>query len=195
MSQSTFTPEDSLALIQTMIRKTRSGLGENRFYFLFWGWVVFAALLTEYVLKVLLGVERHYHVWWVIVPAVLITILYSRRHRERSGVSSYVGESMGYLWMGVGISFFVMSILVSAIPQGYNYLFPFYILFYGLGTFISGRLLRFRPLIIGGIVNWVLAIACIYVPYDTQMLLTALAILASYIIPGHLLGRAKTETV
>lgn len=186
MTHEPLSPDDSIALIHSMIRKTRSSLSANRFYFLFWGWVVFAALLAQFVLKVLVGVAWHYQVWWVIVPAVLVTILYSRRH-QRSGARTYVGESMGHLWMGIGICFFVMSFLVNSIPDGYRYLFPFYVMFYGLGTFISGRLLQFRPLVIGGLLNWALAIACTFVSYDYQMVLTAIAILTSYIIPGYLL--------
>jgi hypothetical protein len=188
-----FTPEDSLSLIHSMINKTRSNLGENRFYFLFWGWVAFCALLAQFTLKVAFGYAQHYIVWWVVVPAVIITIIYSKRH-GRSGPRTYVGESMSYLWTGIGISFFVLSFLIGNSKEGFYYAYPFFIMFYGLGTYISGRLLQFPPLVIGGICNWVLAIACVYVPYDFQMLLTAGAILISYIIPGYLLGRTKNAT-
>jgi hypothetical protein len=61
-----------------------------------------------------------------------------------------------------------------------------------LGTFISGKLLKFTPLVVGGIINWILACIAGYLHYDYQMLLTAVAILTSYIIPGHLLGIKKT---
>ncbi|GAB4092898.1 hypothetical protein [Flaviaesturariibacter terrae] len=192
MSEPAFTPDDSLALIHTMIRKTRSSLGANRFYFLFWGWIAFAALMAQFLLKVVVHYPQHYRVWWVIVPAVIITILRSRRH-GRDGVRSYVGESMGALWMGVGISFFVLSFLIAQLRDGFLNAYPFYILFYGLGTFISGRLLHFRPLVIGGILNWLLAMACVFVAYDYQMLLTAFAILSSYIIPGYLLKEKATS--
>ena len=65
--------------------------------------------------------------------------------------------------------------------------YPFFILFYGLGTFVSGRVLKFRPLVIGGIFNWALAIISVYVHFDYQLLIAAAAILTSYIIPGYLL--------
>jgi hypothetical protein len=45
--------------------------------------------------------------------------------------------------------------------------------------------------VIGGIFNWILAIASIFVHFDYQLLLAAAAILTSYIIPGHLLGTKK----
>lgn len=184
------TPLQSLELIQNMIAKTRSNLGENRFYFLFWGWLAFSALLVQFVLKALLHYPHHYLVWLVTIPAVGVTIWYGRRHARRSP-RTYVGDSMGSLWMGIGISFFVLTIIISSGPSGWLYAYPFFILFYGLGTFISGKILQFKPLVIGGVINFLLAALCPFLPYDYQMLLTALALLTSYIIPGHLLHQEQ----
>ena len=102
---------------------------------------------------------------------------------------------MSYLWTGVGISFFILSIIVSNTEQGWAMSYPFFIMFYGLGTFVSGKILQFRPLVIGGIFNWALAIACIFVPFDYQLLVAAAAILTSYIIPGYLLGSSKSRAL
>jgi hypothetical protein len=184
-----FSPHDSLHLIRSMIDKTKSNLSENRVYFLLWGWVSFVAILSQFVLKVLLHYEKHYMVWLITIPTVIYTILYSARRGGRRPVSTYVGDSMANLWTGIGISFFILSLIISKLPGGWLGAWPFFILLYGLGTFISGRILHFRPLVIGGIFNWLLAIICIYVAYDYQLLLAAAAILTSYIIPGHLLKR------
>ena len=186
-----FSPQDSLTLIQAMISKTKANLSENRIYFLLWGWVTFAAIIAQFILKVGLHTERHYLVWYIIIPTVIVSVLYSRRRRGKRAVRTYIGESMSSLWTGIGISFFVLSMIVSSKPAGWNDAWPLFILFYGLGTFVSGRILKFRPLVIGGIINWSLAIASIFAGYDYQLLLAALAILTSYIIPGHLLGSYK----
>lgn len=189
--QENFSPQQSLALIQSMIDKTKGNISENRFYFLFWGWLVFGNILAQFLLKVVLHYERHYLVWVLTVPAVIVTIIYSARRHKRHAAKTYVGESMGYLWTGIGISFFVLSVIVSNSPGQWANGYPFFILFYGLGTFISGKLLQFRPLVVGGIFNWVLAIAAVFVPFDYQLLLAAAAILTSYIIPGHLIKSSK----
>jgi hypothetical protein len=189
--QDNFSPQDSLRVIQSMIDRTRNNLSENRFYFLLWGWATFLGILTQFLLKVWFHYKHHYFVWFITIPVVIINIVYSSRHRSRHQVKTYVGESMGYLWMGIGISFFVLSMIISRLPGSWLHAWPFFILFYGMGTFISGKFLQFRPLVIGGIFNWVLALACLFVPYDYQMLLAALAILTSYIIPGHLLNNTN----
>ncbi len=188
-----FSPQDSLQLIHSMISKTKANLRENRIYFLLWGWVSFIAIISQFILKVVLHYEHHYLVWLATIPAVIITIVYSMRTQKSHAVKTYVGESMSNLWTGIGISFFILSLIISSSKGGWNNAWPFFILFYGLGTFISGRILQFSPLVIGGIFNWALAIASIYVDFDYQLLLAAAAILTSYIIPGYLLGTNKNN--
>ena len=65
--------------------------------------------------------------------------------------------------------------------------YPFILILYGIGTFISGNILRFPLLIAGGIACWVLSLISFYVSFEYQLLLIALAVLLSYIIPGHVL--------
>jgi hypothetical protein len=186
-----FSPQESLLLIQSMIDKTKGNIDKNRFYFLLWGWYAFLAISSQFILKVVLHYERHYLVWWGVIPAVIITIAYTSKQNKQRGARTYIGESMASLWTGVGISFFVLSVIVPGTKEGWMFSYPFIILLYGLGTFVSGRILRFTPLVVGGIINWILACIAAYVHYDYQMLLAALAILTSYIIPGHLLGAKK----
>ena len=108
------------------------------------------------------------------------------RQKKKEKHKTYLGESMGNFWMGVGISFFILTIIISA-GIGWLHALPFFILFYGLGTFISGKLIQFKPLIIGGIICWILAVVCVFVHYDFQLLIAAATILSSYIIPGYLI--------
>lgn len=188
-----FSPQESLLLIQSMISNAKGNISKNRFYFLLWGWYTFLAIITQFVLKVVLHYERHYIVWWGVIPVVIITIIYTAKQNKQKAVRTYIGESMASLWTGIGISFFVLSFILASSKEGWLFSYPFFILLYGLGTFVSGRILKFTPLVAGGIMNWVLACIAAYVMYDYQMLLAAAAILTSYIIPGHLLGDKKDE--
>ncbi len=184
-----FSPQDSLDIIQSMIDKTKSNIGENRIYFLLWGWVTFVAVLAQFLLKVVFDYKHHYFVWFAIIPAVIITIVMSNK-KNHLQFRTYIGDSMGYLWIGMGISFSILSFIIST-SIGWMNAWPFFILFYGLGTFISGKIIHFRPLVVGGIFCWVLACITVFVDYDYQLLIAAMAILCSYIIPGYLLGSEK----
>ena len=188
-----FSPQQSLQLIRAMIDKTKSNLGENRFYFLLWGWVAFLAILSQFFLKTVIHYRHHYLVWLVTIPAWIITMVHARRRRRRHSVRTYIDESMSNLWIGIGISFFVLSFIITNTNEGWLNAYPFFILFYGMGTFVSGRILKFTPLVVGGIFNWVLACVAVFVHYDYTMLLAASAIFTSYIIPGHLLSSYKNN--
>ena len=180
-----FSPQQSLQLIQSMIEKTKNNISENRFYFLLWGWMTFIAVVVQFLLKVVVGYKHHYIVWFCVIPAAIFTMIKSSK-KSNTTYRTYINESMGFLWMGLGISFFILTIIIST-SIGWLKAWPFFILFYGLGTFVSGKLIQFKPLIIGGIICWTLACAAVFVPYDYQLLFAAAAILCSYIIPGHMI--------
>jgi len=188
--QENFSPQQSLQLIQTMIDKTKSNMSENRFYFLLWGWLVFLAILGQFFLKVILAYPHHYLVWLVTFVGWGITIWYQRRQGSRRKVRTYIGDSMAHLWLGVGISFFVLTFIISA-GIGWRHAWPFMILMYGLGTFISGKILQFKPLVWGGVVNWLIAAFTVFLPYDYQLLAAALAVAASYLAPAYLIKRER----
>ena len=185
-----FTPQQSLQLIQTMIDKTKSNMSENRFYFLLWGWVIFLAILTQFVLKNVLAYRHHYLVWLVTFVAFFITVVRGRQHVQKQRVRTYIGDNISSLWMGVGISFFVMSFIISA-GIGWLHAWPCMILKYGLGTFISGKILQFKPLVIGGILNLLIASVAVFFAYDYQMLFAAAAVAISYLIPAYLIKKER----
>lgn len=191
MNERNFTAEQSLQLIQSMITKTKQDMSDNSIYFLVWGWIAFIACTGQFVLKHIVGYEKHYQVWFLILLGIAFSIYQGRKDGKQEKVRTHIGDSMKYLWMGMGISFFVLSMILSKIGWD-TAVFPFFIMLYGLGTFISGNILQFKPLIVGGIIAWVLAIVAAYVHYDYQMLFGAAAILFGYIIPAYLL-RARTK--
>ncbi len=193
MKEENFSPEQSLQLIRSMISKTRQDMSDNSIYFLVWGWITLVACTGQFVLKNLLHYEEHYQVWLLVVVGVIFSIYQGIRDGKKRKASTYVGESMKYLWTGMGASFFVLSIILSKLGWGTT-VFPFFIMLYGLGTFVSGSFLRFRPLITGGIIAWALAAGAAWAPYDYQMLFAAAAILFSYIIPAYLLRRKNNSS-
>ena len=186
MEEENFSPEQSLKLIQSMIDKTKQDLSDNGIYFLVWGWITFIACTGQFILKHIYNYPKHYLVWWMVVLGVAFSIYQGIRDGKRTKVATYVGDSIKYLWIGMGIAYFVLSMILS--KQGWETsVFPFFIMLYGLGTFISGCIIKFRPLIIGGIIASGLAVGATYVEYDFQMLFAAGAIMASYIIPAYML--------
>lgn len=192
MEPQNFSPQDSLKLIQNMIEKTREDIGNDTGYFLLWGWITLIACTGQFTL-LKMGYEKHYLVWLLIIPGIIISGYMGIKEEKEQRATTYVGESMKYLWMGMGISFFVLSMILSRMGWNTN-VFPFFMLLYGLGTFISGKFLRFKPLVWGGLAAWALAIISVYFSYEYQILFAAGAILVSYIIPAYMLRSKKNRS-
>jgi hypothetical protein len=188
MTEENFSPEQSLRLIQSMISKTKQNMSDNSIYFLVWGWITFFACTAQFILKHIYQYEKHYMVWLITIIGILFSIYQGRKKNKGVKAKTYLDENMGYLWAGMAACFFVLGMILTKLGWGTS-VFPFYIMLYGLGTFVSGNFLRFRPLIIGGIIAWLLAIAATFASYDYQMLFGAAAILISYIIPAYMLQR------
>jgi hypothetical protein len=191
MQEDDFSPKESLQVIQAMIDKTKEELGGNSIYFLVWGWLVFIGCLLQYFLLVVVRTPYHYYAWLIIIIGIVISIRHSLKYRQKRKVKTYISDSMGRLWTGMSISFMALCFVLSSI--GWQHAFPIYILFYATGTFISGGLLQFRPLQVGGLLCWVLAIGATFVDYQNQILFSAAAILVSYLVPGYML-KNKTYT-
>lgn len=191
MGEGTLSPQESLQLIQSMITKTRNDMGDNTRHFLLWGWISFVGCSGQFILKNIFAFEKHYLVWLLIFPGAVISFIMGMKDEKNRTATSYVGESMKYLWMGMGISYFVLVMMLTRMGWGTN-VFPFFMLLYGLGTFVSGKFLQFKPLVYGGLIAWALAIASTFFNHDYQMLFGASAILISYIIPAYML-RSKNK--
>jgi len=185
-----FSPEESLRLISSMIESTKNSWKDSSHYYLLWGWAIMIACLGQYFLKTLFHYRQPYLVWLIIPVVLFVHVFFIVRDRRNERVNTFINEAGGFLWTALGFAFFSTAFLFTKI--GSENCYPFYIVLYGIGTYVFGRLIKFKPLFIGGITCFLLAIICAYLDLDSQVFMLALAILVSYLIPGYLL-RAKLK--
>jgi hypothetical protein len=157
---------------------------DNSFYYLLWGWLVFAASLSHFII---LRTESFSHpeiVWMLMPVGGIMTALYSIRKKRNKHAKTYVDEFMKYVLIA-----FLVCLLISLFLQGKLQLntYPVVLMVYGFWLFISGGAIKFKPLVIGGVINWLCAVAAFFVAFDMQLLLLATAVLLGYIIPGYML--------
>lgn len=185
MEEEKFSAEESLQLIQSMIDKTKNTVADDSFYFLLWGWLVFAACFIQFVLKVIVKSPYHYTAWLLMFVGIIFSIIHGRNENKNRKVKTYVEELLNYLWISIFFSYILFGFIFAR--YGWENCYAFYMGLYAIGSFVTGRTLKFSPLVWGGIGSWFLAIASTFASYDTNILLSAAAILVSYIIPGYLL--------
>lgn len=191
MAEEKFSPEQSLLVIQSMIEKAKNEYSENGHLYLLWGWVVLVCSLSQFVLFKFVHYEKHYIVWFATWAVAIYQFYYLRKKGKQRRTRTYADKMMGYTW----ISFFVLMVLTGlAIGQSgevnmQKLIGPLFLALYGMPTFLSGLLLQFRPLVIGGISCWLLSIATLFIPYEYHLLLLGAAMIVAWIIPGYILQK------
>jgi hypothetical protein len=187
MEEKEIQPAESLALITGMINTAKNRLADDGFLLIFWGWNVLAAALIHYACEQLQVPNGHFA--WILMPfGAIVSIIYGMRQSRKDRVRTYVDVYLGYSWGGFIIGLFTALAFMPV--HGMKTTYFFLMILYGMATFVSGGLLRFRPLIIGSIFAFLFAIISVFASETDQLLCIAAAILCSYVIPGHLL-RAK----
>lgn len=188
MEKKQFDENESLKTIQAMIESAKAEMKDDGFFYLLWGYLVFIASLSNFFLLYNLHPSKAALVWSVIMSAGWIfTIIRVIRKEKRITVRTHVHKVMSYLWGGFTIS--LILVLFMTLQKHHDLLNPIIILLYAMATFVSGGVLKFRPLIIGGIIAWCFAIASFYAEANIQLLLVAISVLIAYIIPGHILKK------
>ena len=178
-----------------MIEATKKDLQDNGSWYLLWGWLVFIACAIHYSLMKV-GYEHPYYAWILMPVGGVISVVKGIREEKQQRVKTFVDDFMRY----VLIAFLVCMLMVlfnSGVLKLTTY--PLLMMVYGVWLFLSGGALSFRPLLIGGIINWALAVIGFYVGFETQLLLLAAAVMFGYIVPGYMLrsryNKASRENV
>ena len=184
MEEKNITEQESLVIIQQMMNKTKEQLFDNSNLFLLWGFAAFICTVTQYFL-IKTNIQNSEAVWIAMPIIAVIHIYIVIKQRSKIKVQTYNGNAISALWTAIGFAFISIVFFAS---QKINIL-PTIILLYAIGTFVSGKIINFKPLVIGGSVCFLLSIAIAFIKDEKQLLIMAAAILISYIIPGFLLKK------
>jgi len=184
-------PEASLKVIYEMIESAKSKIGRNYFYYLFWGYLVAATCILEFIL-IRMNYGKHYMVWSVLMPAgALVTLIFYLKTRSSLTSKSFIGTSMGFLWTGWVISFTILIVFVN-LRQDFLLILPMIMAMYALAIFVAGGIVNFRPLILGAVAAWIASVVSFFMPYQVQLMIFTGVLILSHIIPGHILrNRSK----
>lgn len=175
---------ESLELIQKMVSSAKEEIEDDSFYYLIWGWLVFVASITQFVMMKM-NKELNFLGWVILMPlGAIATAIYSRRQVKKQRVRTYIDWVMKYVLISFMVSLFI--VLFFGFKLQLN-AYPMIMMVYGMWLFVSGASIKFKPLIVGGIINWILCIISFFFSFEMQTLIIASAVLLGYIIPGHML--------
>lgn len=188
MSTKNLSPEKQLQLIEETIAQAKENLGKHSYPFIFWGWFVsLTALINALLLTYSSLGEKSYLIWPVsMVLGAILIVLYCRKAEKKERHLTHLEYFLSRLWMVLGAVILLFTIGINFMDVNPFFIFPFIA---GLGTVVSGVVLRFTPLTLGGIVLLVFPFYSATAGGASLLLFYAAAIVVSYLIPGYLLKR------
>ncbi len=187
-----FDETQSLLVIKEMIQVSKNKLKQDGILFIVWGWVLFFVSTTGYIergLALTFGIKKVLNVLGVALP--LIALIFSVYYliKESKKVQTYIGISLRYVW----ISLFVCMVLVNLIQFNvlhsinFELQHPIFMVLMAFAVTVTGGILRYRLIIIGGVIFGILALTASYLKLQEQLLVESVAWIISFIIPGHIL--------
>lgn len=185
MSEKQLTEKESLALITEMISKAKSNYQRGgSFQFLLWGWVMMLANFGHYFLEAFTDYPHPYIVWAIGFPAGIVSAIHSSRMSKNALVVGHLDRTYGHIWIAVGVGIVITLLSMSRLGYNHNAII---LLLAGMGTYITGQLLRFRPLMWGGVALAVASVIAFNVEVTDQYLVGGFGLFVGYLIPGYLL--------
>ncbi len=187
-AEETMTEAESLKLIQDMINKAKGSYINTGAASIVWGFLIILCSLLTWI-QFYTQVFFDFDVWLLLFIALIPQIFFSIREKRKKNFVGHDEAIMSYVWSAFGICIFILSYYNSKFGSVDHSGTSLFMLLYGIPTFITGGVFKFRPMIFGGIICWVLALVSMYTDVETDMLLMAASGLFAWLIPGIILWR------
>ena len=179
---------ERLELITSMINKAKNNFADNGVLYLLWGWVILICCIAQFIAIHFFKSPYAHFVWFLTWIVVLFQIFYLKKKKKLQKARTYTSEIHSMIWLVFFICMMLM-VFISLQLKNYEMVNPLLLVLYGVPTFLSGTIMKFKPLLFGGISCWVLSVISPFILYEYQMLLIAAAVIAAWIIPGYLLQK------
>ncbi len=182
-------PQQSLDLISSMINQAKGNVGRSSFYFLLWGWLIAFCNFGMYIVLKFTDYEEYApSVWLLCIPAWAISAMYGRRESKTKMVQTHLDKISMWVWICMAIVITPAWVFGGKINWMMNAIILMPV---GAATFLSGIIVRFNPLLVGGIVFWIAGIGCYFVNTTDQYLVGGIAMILGYLVPGYMLRNQK----
>ena len=209
--------QESLALITNMIQRAKSSYHSSGASFLLWGTVVTIASFVSY-LRETLHFSIGFDIWLILLVAIIPQVFISIKERRQRQFKSHTDIALDAVWLTYAITLLGLTLYQNIVPgitteltkgEGWmmmkHYIdgnkpdeilrpfvpgiFSIYLLLFALPTLITGIVKKFKPMIIGAVIAYILFIVSCFTPFKYDMLFGAIVAMTCWFIPGIILRK------
>jgi hypothetical protein len=176
--------QESLKLINEMIGKAKQSYVTKGIASIVWGVLIIVCSLLTWA-QVQYDFYIGFDVWMLVFIAVIPQAFFSMKEKKQKNFVAHDEITMRYVWSTFAICIFILTFYGSHFRgHGHPGLF---MMLYGIPTFITGGIFKFKPMIIGGLICWGLSVGSMFTPLATDMLFMAACGLFAWLLPGIIL--------
>lgn len=195
MEKINLTPDESFSIINKAIANFKLNYRETAKVFLLWGWVLAIASFSNFIiLKILYNSAASIGFislcnWaaFLLIGSVIMFFMDRKTNKEKK-VYSYLESHFKNLWTVTAASFIIATFLCIKLEINPP---PVMLLIAGMATTTSGLLIKYRPVILGGMSFFIFSVAATFISNEYISLIVLGAIICGYLIPGYFLKSAK----
>jgi hypothetical protein len=202
------TEKESLDLIAQMINKAKDACHDTGIAAIMWGAVIAVCSLVR-LSELHFDYKLPFDIYLLTFVAIVPQIYFSVKGKKERKVKAYGDAFMDYLWVGFGICIFLIIYITGTMYREwepvadeykkltghsssfkmYEFTSSFFLLLYGLPTFVTGVSMKFKPMLWGGLLCWICCIITLYTSVKVDLILTAVSSVFAWLIPGIIMEK------
>ncbi len=176
--------EESMKLITEMIGKAKRSYITKGIASMVWGVLIMLCSLLTWA-QIQYDFYLGFDVWLLVFIAVIPQLYFSIKEKKQKTFVGHDEITMRYLWTTFGICIFILTFYSNYFKHEHS--ISLFMMLYGIPTFITGGIFKFKPMILGGLICWGLSVGSIFTSIATGMLFMAACGLFAWLLPGIIL--------
>jgi len=174
-----------------LLESARINFKKDSILFILWGWnLALFYIFGFFITRSLYLMRKQTFFETILVSLLAFTVTYSIFHLIRNyKTRSYnpISISIQYGWVSFCVCLVVIHIIQVNTQHEFYLQQPLIILMIAFAQTITGGILRFRLMIVCGVIIGILSYITSLLSISPQFLIGAFAFLVAFIIPGHIL--------
>jgi hypothetical protein len=181
---------EEIQFIKQMIEEGKRSFVYNGKDYIFWGFIMIAALLSTYIFLLSHIYFNYFWIWIILVPIGWVFSIYNRIKYKSKFPATYSSKIISYVWVAAGIAMTIIA-FISAFYGKINPMLisPITSIIMGGAFFVTGKIVETKWLGNLSFAWWIGGIALFFVPPIHTFLVMALLLLFFQAIPGIIIYR------
>lgn len=202
------TGKESLDLITQMINKAKDACHDTGISAIMWGTVIAVCSVVR-LSEIQFNYRLPFNIYLLTFIAVIPQIYFTIKEKKERKVKAYGDAFFDYLWVAFGICIFLLIYITSSMHSDwepvareykelsghgssfrlYEFQSAFFLMLYGLPTFVTGVSMKFKPMLWGGLLCWICCIITLYTDVKIDLILVAVSSVFAWLIPGIIMEK------